>query len=120
VASFRKGDSVRFTQQVVQEASRSGAIDLPVVYITRLTTPEEVEAWRNSDDACGFDCAGETKLPPTAVQVPLPARTTMTVLRGRCAPHYSYRVNRGRALVRCNITGREGYVRRDRIEHIQE
>lgn len=119
MASFRKGDTVRFTQQIVQEASRSwGDPDhVPVVYITRLTTPEEVEAWRNSDEALGFDCAGETKLPPTAVQVPLPAQTTMTVLRGRCAPHYSYRVWKGRALVRCNITGVEGYIRRDRIEH---
>ena len=60
--------------------------------------------------------AGESRLAPTCMNVPLYLDRAYQVLRARCCPHYSYRKNPGRACVLDPVTGREVYVRRECLE----
>jgi len=100
--------------------------DWPRIY--RHTTSEEVQAWRESPDSKGMNCAGETKLPPRCVQVSYEGGTrragvagggmekysddTFTVVKARCAPTLGYHKQPKSTLVRNNRTGEEGYVKR--------
>tara|TARA_B100000579_G_scaffold369532_1_gene331040 strand:+ start:265 stop:657 length:393 start_codon:yes stop_codon:yes gene_type:complete len=82
----------------------------------RVPTQEEIEAWYDSDASKGIDCAGETKLPPTAYAVAIHKDQVYTVVRARCAGHWSYRRHPGQALILDTKTGHEIYVKRDLLE----
>ena len=83
---------------------------------TVLATEEDREAWRNSEAARGLDCAGESKLPPTAYKVSVKADRVYTLLRARCRPSWSYRQHPGMALILDTETGKEIYVKRELLE----
>jgi len=83
---------------------------------TRLANSEDVEAWYNSDASKGIDCAGESKLPPTAFGAVLYKDTVYTLLRARCAPVWSYRRHPGHACLLDTKTGYEVYVKRELLE----
>ena len=85
---------------------------------TRIATAEDREVWRNSEASHGLDCAGETKLPPTAYTVALHRDRVYTLLRSRCRPCWSYRSHPGMALLLCTVTGKEAYIKRELLEVI--
>ena len=114
---------------------REGIVQYSWERIYRHTTPEEVQAWRDSPESKGINSAGESKLPPRVAQVEYiggtihrPDRTitpdeetklsddTFTVVRARCAPLLGYHKYSKMTLLRNNRTGEEGYVRRDIVE----
>ena len=83
---------------------------------SRPVTHEETQGWYASDASKGMDCAGETKLPPTAYAVSIHKDRVYTVVRARCAGHWSYRRHPGQALILDTETGHEIYVKRDLLE----
>jgi hypothetical protein len=123
---MRKNDLVRLNPAVCFTTRNGGKRDYPlsnhfndsrgVVEGTRLATSRDVETWRNSDDSKGMDCAGETKLPPTAYGVLLHRDRVYTLLRARCRPQWSYRSHPGHACVLDTATGSEVYVKRALLE----
>ena len=123
---MRKNDLVRLNAAVCFTTRNGGKRDYPLsnslndtngtVEGTRLATSQDVEAWRNSDASKGIDCAGESKLPPTAYGVLLHRDRVYTLLRARCRPQWSYRSHPGMALVLCTVTGNEAYIKRELLE----
>jgi len=123
---MRKNDLVRLNPAVCFTTRNGGQRDYPLsnslndtngtVEGTRLATSQDVEAWRNSDASKGIDCAGESKLPPTAYSVLLHRDRVYTLLRARCRPQWSYRSHPGMALVLCTVTGEEAYIKRELLE----
>ena len=83
---------------------------------TRLATDKDRKAWRNSEASQGMDCAGETKLPPTAFRVSLKRDQVYHLLRARCRPVWSYREHPGMAMVLCPESGHEVYIKRELLE----
>lgn len=91
--SFRKGDKVTLNDVLCFTSKNGGQREFPLingyhdergeVLGRRSPTEDEVQAWRDSDESKGMDCAGETKLPPIAVSVVLRKGETFTVVRGR-------------------------------------
>lgn len=93
--SFRKGDVVKlneatcFTRDNHEKGEREFPLsswhndDAGIVYAQRAPTEPELEAWENSPASKGLDSAGETKLPPRAVNMALYKGRQYTVLRGR-------------------------------------
>tara|TARA_A200000159_G_scaffold89331_1_gene82763 strand:+ start:533 stop:940 length:408 start_codon:yes stop_codon:yes gene_type:complete len=133
---MRKGNQVKLIGKY-PFCGREGIVEYSWERIYRHTTPEEVQAWRDSPESKGINSAGETKLPPRCVRVEYeggtilrPNRTitkeevtklsddTFTVVRSRCAPILGYHKYSKMTLLRNNRTGEEGYIRRDRLEVI--
>ncbi len=127
---MRKGDQIKLIGRY-PSCGREGIVRYSWPRIYRHTTEEEVQAWYDSPESKGMNCAGETKLPPTCTRVGFiggwlnrPSRTiaiwenvktsddTFTVVRARCAPTLGYTKSTKMALVRNNRTGEEGYVKR--------
>ena len=96
--------------------TNSGCDNRGIVEGTILATAEDREAWRNSEASHGLDCAGESKLPPTAYTVSVKADRVYTLLRARCRPVWSYRQHPGMALLLDTETGKEIYVKRELLE----
>lgn len=96
--------------------TNSGCDDRGIVEGTRLATEEDVEKWRNSDASKGIDCAGESKLPPTAYNCTVKSDRIYTLLRARCRPVWSYRQHPGMALILDTENGKEIYVKRELLE----
>ena len=138
---MRKGNQVKIVGKHPY-ASRDQIIhyDWPRVY--RHITSEERDAWYDSPHSKGINSAGETKLPPTCVQVKFEGGTehrpseatntvigwedrtrlsddTFTVVRARCAPILMYSKMSGMTLIRNNRTGEEGYIRRAMLEVVK-
>jgi hypothetical protein len=123
---MRKNDLVRLNPAVCFTTRNGGNRDYPLsnhhndnsgtIEGTRLATSSDVETWRNSDDSKGIDCAGESKLPPTAYGVLLRNDSVYTLLRARCAPVWSYRRHPGHACVLDTVSGHEVYVKRELLE----
>ena len=131
---MRKGNQVKLIGKYPY-CGREGIVEYSWERMYRHTTAEEVQAWRDSPESKGINCAGELKLPPRCVQVEYnggtihrPNRTitkeeetklsddTFTIVRARCAPTLGYHKIRRMALLRNNRTGEEGYIRRDFVE----
>ena len=124
---MRKGSQVKI-KGLYPSFGRDGIITYSWPRIYRHVTAEEVQAWRDSDASKGMNCAGETKLPPTCVQLSYEggerragqpgggmeksSDDTFTVVKSRCAPILGYRKQPKSTLVRNNRTGEEGYVKR--------
>ena len=123
---MRKGNLVRLNPAVCFTTRNGGKRDYPLsnhhndscgtIEGTRLATSSDVETWRNSEDSKGIDCAGESKLPPTAYGVLLHRDRVYTLLRARCRPQWSYRSHPGMALLLCTVTGKEAYLSRELLE----
>lgn len=123
---MRKNDLVKLNTTVCFTTEQGGARRFPLsnhandtagtVEGTRLATSSDVEAWRNSDASKGIDCAGESKLPPTAYGVLLHRDRVYTLLRARCRPQWSYRSWPGHACVLDMKTGHEVYVKRELLK----
>jgi len=123
---MRKNDLVRLNPAVCFTTRNGGKRDYPLsnslndnrgtVEGTRLATSRDVNAWYDSDASKGIDCAGETKLPPTAYTVTLRRDRVYTLLRARCRPQWSYRSHPGHACVLDVETGHEVYVKRGLLE----
>jgi hypothetical protein len=119
---MRKGDLVRLSTNCFT-TKQGGTRRFPLsnsandtagtVEATRLPSRDDVQAWRDSPDSWGMDCAGESKLPPTAYTVRLHRVRVYTLLRARCRPSWSYRKHPGMALVLCTETGVEAYIKRE-------
>tara|TARA_Y100000034_G_scaffold108873_1_gene139615 strand:- start:757 stop:1134 length:378 start_codon:yes stop_codon:yes gene_type:complete len=119
---MRKGDLVRLSTTCFT-VKQGGVRQYPLsnyandeagtVEATRLATQADIQAWRESDASRGIDCAGESKLPPTAYKVKLHRDRLYTLLRARCRPSWSYRQHPGMALVLCTETGEEAYIKRE-------
>jgi hypothetical protein len=126
---MRKGNLVRLNIAKCFTTKAGGALRFPLtnygcddsgmVEGTRLASASDVEAWRNTDAAKGIDCAGETKLPPTAYGAMLKRDRVYTLLRARCAPIWSYRRHPGHACVLDTETGNHIYVKRELLEVAQ-
>lgn len=86
-------------------------------HLIRGTTRSEIEAWENSDDSKGMNCAGETKLPPYSRAMPVEEDDTLTVIRSRCAPRFGWHSYTKMALVRNERTGEEGYIKRRFVQN---
>lgn len=56
----------------------------------RHITADEVQAWRESPESKGMDCAGESKLPPRYSTVKVHIDDLMTVERARCREAFGY------------------------------
>lgn len=107
---MRKGNFVR----VATTGPRTNT-----VRILRPTTPEEREAWYETDAAKGMNEAGETKLPPMIRAMEINGYDIMVVERARCAPNLGWNKRPGMTKVRI-ITGKWvgciGYIKRDGLE----
>jgi len=122
---MRKGDLVKLSRSCFTTRS-GGTRDYPlsnhandeagIVEATVLATAKDQKVWRNSEASRGIDCAGETKLPPTAYIVALHRDQVYTLLRARCRPQWSYRSHPGMAMVLCMKTGKDVYVKRELLE----
>ncbi len=127
---MKKGDQIKIIGRYPY-CGRDGIVKYCWPEVYRHTTSEEVEAWRNSPDSKGMNCAGETKLPPCVASVEYEGGTLhrpdlkikpwenvktsddiFTVVKARCAPILGYHKFNKMTLVRNNRTGEEGYVKR--------
>ena len=123
-----KGSLVKLNANVCFSSSNGGMRKFPmtnhyndergVVEGTRIPSQADLEAWRESDASKGMNCAGETKLPPTAYRVDVHKDKVYTVVRARCAGHWGYRRHPGQALILDTETGYEIYVKRDLLEAV--
>ena len=127
---MKKGNQVKVIGRY-PFCGRDGIVEYSWPKIWRHTTPEEVQAWRESPESKGIDSAGEPKLPPRVARVEFEGGTLhrpdrkikpweevktsddiFTVVRARCAPILGYHKHSKMALIRNNRTGEEGYIRR--------
>ena len=135
---MRKGNQVKLIGRHPY-CGRDGIVKYDWREMYRHTTAEEIQAWRESPASKGMNSAGETKLPPRCVLVEYNGGTiyrpnlkvtkdeeaklsddTFTVVKSRCAPILGYYKYTKMALIRNNRTGEEGYIRRSRIEVVNE
>ncbi len=104
---MRKGNIVRLSERVRGPN-----------HVTRPTTWEEKQAWRESPESKGMNSAGETKLPPQIVCIEIEADELLVVEKARCAPVLGWSKRPGMTQVRIvtgeNI-GKVGFVRRDQL-----
>ena len=125
---MRKNDLVKLNASKCFTTEQGGELTYPLINGLndqrgtveghRLATTADVNAWYDSDDSKGIDCAGESKLPPTSYIVSLSRDKIYTLLRARCRPTWSYRKHPGMALVLCTETGNEIYIKRELLEVI--
>jgi|TARA_R110001583_G_scaffold5598_11_gene30116 hypothetical protein len=91
--------------------------DAKIVESHRPTTREEQEAWYNSPASKGMNSAGESKLPPSQISIPIHQDRVYTVLRARCRVRLGWgNPTPGLAMILCTETGEETYVKRDLLE----
>jgi len=123
---MRKNDLVKLNAAKCFTVQNGGKLTFPLsnhlndeegtVEGMRLATDKDHKAWRNSEASQGMDCAGETKLPPTAFRVLLKRDQVYHLLRARCRPSWSYRHHPGMAMVLCPESGHEVYIKRELLE----
>jgi len=124
---MRKGDLVQLDVNKTFTKQMGGTLKYPytnyecdesgVVFGSRKPTSQDADAWRNSEDSKGMNCAGETKLPPTCYSVPIHRDRIYEVLRARCRVHLSYgNPTPGMTQLLCLQTGQTAYIRRELLE----
>lgn len=128
INKIRKGDLVKLDIDKCFTMKQGGKLCTPitnhaadiagVVEGTRLATKADRESWRNSSSSKGIDCAGETKLPPTAYNVEIRRDRVYIVLRARCCPTWSYRKHPGMSLILCTESGEEVYIKRNYLKAV--
>ena len=132
---IRKGGLVKLNAGCVAElANRFMLEPAGTEYLTGQSKPTHVDADRWAKErreavaeahAAGEDAwhitmndAGESRLPPTSVNVKIYPNRAYQVLRARCVSSFNYHRQPGRCLVLDLETGREVYVSRDFVEAI--
>ena len=128
-AKLTKGQLVRLNAYTCFTEAQGGGRDYPltnyandekgIVESKRPTTQEEKAAWYKSDDAKGFDSAGESKLPPQSRVVKLYRDRVYQVLKARTRVRLGFgNPEGGYAQILCTHTGQETYIKRGCIEAI--
>ena len=111
-ATFKKGMVVKV------KVEREAFAEFPARChsLWRRCTEEEVQAWRDSDDSKGMNCAGETKLPPrdTYRRNTTPDEVFKVVKARVSAPQGYGNPVSGCALVE-DANGNQWYVRRSHL-----
>ena len=112
---IRKGDLVELDEELCRK--RHSNYEGIVHVALRPTTPEEQNAWYDTEAAKGMNDAGESKLPPQSAAVKLKFGQAYEVVRARCR----IRLNWGRpwphmAALQCMHTGHVGYIKRELIK----
>lgn len=105
---MRKGNIVRLNKENQKHQA-----------LTRSTTCEEKEAWRESPESKGMNSAGETKLPPQIVTFDVNGDDLMVVEKTRCAPFLGWGKRSGMTLVTLvtgKHAGKTGFIYRDRLD----
>ncbi len=93
--------------------------DAKIVESHRPLTAEEISAWYESDASKGMNSAGESKLPPQSVYIPIHQDRVYTVLRARCRMRLGWgNPTPGLAKILCTKTGEETYIKRDLLENV--
>ena len=135
---MRKGNQVKIEGKYPY-CGVEGIVNYSWERMYRALTGEEIQAWYDSPESKGINCAGETKLPPTCTRVCYDGGTlirtsrtitmqervklsddTFTVVRARCAPSLGYHKSPGMTLLRNNRTGEEGYIKRRCVKLVQD
>ena len=122
-----KGNLVRLNPATCFTTRNGGGLEYPLTHIRhdeegivcgrRLITDEEQEAWYASDASKGMNSAGESKLPPTSVSVPVHRGDILRVERARCRMKFGYgNPTGGWAQVRRIKTDEVFYIKRDHLE----
>lgn len=111
-----KGNLVRLNPTTCFTSRNDGG-DYPLTYGRRLITEEEENAWYASDASKGMDSAGESKLPPVSIRVPVRKTEILRVERARCRMRFGYgNPTGGWAQVRNIKTDEVFYIKRDHLE----
>ncbi len=131
---IRKGGLVKLNSLGVAQAERlthGGKYD-PAIWGKSKFTAEDAAAYREEiqkqiDEAkAAGQCAmhitmrddGESRLPPTSVNVHIYPNRVYTVLKARTVGHWNYRKHSGQCLILDPVTGREVYVPRYYVEAV--
>ena len=120
---IRKGCLVKLNTDVCFTMKQGGKRAFPLtnyandaaglVEGSRPITKEETRAWYDSDASKGMTSAGETKLPPRSVYVPLHRDRIYQVIRARCRVSLGYgNPTPGMVKLLCTHSGSEAYVKR--------
>ena len=126
--SFSKGDLVQLNDDTCFTEKSDGKRQYPltnyasdekrIVYASRPVTKNETREWYNSDASKGMNDAGESRLPPQSVSVPLHQGSLYTVVKGRAAVRLSYGNKTPGLVGLLDIdTGKTVYVKRGLVRH---
>jgi hypothetical protein len=126
---IRKGDMVRLDASRCFTQKAGGSLDYPMtnwlndnrgtVSASRPITGEETRDWYDSDVSKGMNSAGESKLPPRAVQVLLHRDRIYQVLRARARAMLGWgNPTGGLTKILCTNTGETAYIKRDLLVKI--
>ena len=126
---MKKGDLVQLDEKVCFTKEHGGGLDYPwATYADdkhgtltgkRPMTEDEVEAWYATPGNRGLDSAGESRLPPRTVYIPLHRDRVYQVLRARCRVALGYgNPQGGMAKLLCTHSGEEVYVDRTLLKVI--
>ena len=126
---MRKGNLVRLNPDTCFTTSNGGGLRYPltnyacdeegIVRSARPTTKEEQAAWYKTDSAKGMDSAGESKLPPQSLTVPIHRDRIYTVIRARCRVRLGWgNPTPGLAKILCTKTGELTYIKRELLSVI--
>ena len=126
---MRKGNLVRLNPDTCFTTSRGGGLRYPltnyacdekgIVQSARPTTREEQAAWYKTSAAKGIDSAGESKLPPQSLTIPIHRDRVYTVIRARCRVRLGWgNPVPGLAKILCTKTGEFTYIKRELLSVI--
>ncbi len=131
---IRKGGLVQLNELGLQRAERltHGGKYEPAVWGKSKFTAEDARAYHEeiqkqiAEAKAAGECAmhitmrddGESRLPPTSVNVHIYPNRVYTVLKARTVGHWNYRKHSGQCLILDPVTGREVYVPRYYVEAV--
>ena len=131
---IRKGGLVRLNAHGVAHADRltHGGKYEPAVWGKSKFTADDAAAYHEeiqkqiAEAKAAGQCAmhitmrddGESRLPPTSVNVHIYPDRVYTVLKARTVGHWNYRKHSGQCLILDPVTGREVYVPRYYVEAV--
>jgi len=84
----------------------------------RAITPEEIQAWNDSDRSKGMTDAGEMKLAPRVVSIEFTSDQEVTIERARCAIELGYSRQEKMTAIRIDGDSRTYYCKRARLSAI--
>ena len=126
---IRKGDQVRLDASRCFTQKAGGSLNYPMTNwlndnrgtfaASRPITGEETRDWYDSDVSKGMNSAGESKLPPRAVQVLIHRDRIYQVLRARARVMLGWgNPTGGLTKILCTNTGETAYIKRDLLVKI--
>tara|TARA_A200000159_G_scaffold49127_2_gene45326 strand:- start:367 stop:786 length:420 start_codon:yes stop_codon:yes gene_type:complete len=135
VKKIRKGGMVKLNASCVTELENQFMFEpAGTEHLTGRSKPTQVDAdqWAKARKEAVAECiangedawhitmndAGESRLPPTSVNVKIYPNRAYQVLRARCASSFNYHRQSGQCLILDLETGREVYVDRHNVEAV--